>query len=322
MFLYVVPRLMVVLAPFTSRSLITTTASPSFRMLPLLSLVMTVHSSSSLNGAPGWREWCEWYVGKVQTGRRHAMATDLAGPTSRGAVARVLRSRALRRLAIACVATYACGALLPVCATGWWGTTSGTTIVLVGSEEQVYSWETAPGALLAGKPLPADSRVWVKGVGPDWRERLDEGPVSIKRAIADILARRSGPTWDAPWEIVAGGWPFYVVYGFFDVRGANPPRYGVAEGAVILDDSRSFERALVVPLRPMWQGLLANSLLLWLAMELTVRARQWLTRRSNRVNRRCENCGYALVKGAYRRCPECGEPKAAQESAAANDRRS
>ena len=210
------------------------------------------------------------------------------------------------RLVVACMVTYLCGALLPVCAKVLWGTRSGTTIVLVGAEEQVYSWSTAPGALFAGRPLPADSRVWIKGIGPDWRERLDGGSVATKRAIADMFARRVRSSADAPSGLVAGGWPFYVVFGCFEVRGANPPRYGVAEGAVFLDDSRPFERALVVPLRPIWQGLLANSLLLWVAIELGVRAFRWLRQRIRRVNRRCENCGYALHGALNGTCPECG----------------
>ncbi|UYV11518.1 MAG: hypothetical protein NCW75_09415 [Phycisphaera sp.] len=98
----------------------------------------------------------------------------------------------------------------------------------------------------------------------------------------------------------SAGWPWLAAQGR-GVMDGTPSRVWregiptVAIGPV----------AFKLPLRPIWPGLLANTLF-YAALTLSLMAGwRWLRTRRRRVRGRCVACGYELGEGV-RVCPECG----------------
>jgi hypothetical protein len=78
-----------------------------------------------------------------------------------------------------------------------------------------------------------------------------------------------------------------------------------------LRDTLGVPLGVPLPLRPLWPGLVGDSLLygllLWLGLVMPARARAVLRRRGGR----CPACGYDLVRNLGAGCPECGWKRAA-----------
>lgn len=102
-------------------------------------------------------------------------------------------------------------------------------------------------------------------------------------------------------EYTSAGWPWLAAEGR-NVRGSGPPEF-LLEVTVFWKD-RS------IPLRPIWPGLLANTLF-YATITLALLAGLRLIRTHRRRKRgRCVACNYKLGEGISV-CPECGLEKTA-----------
>lgn len=113
----------------------------------------------------------------------------------------------------------------------------------------------------------------------------------------------------------ASGFPFLCFYWSAE-RGPSitPPGkdWRLLGGIELAPDTRSTSIANIraLPLRPIWPGLLLNTLLhfyaaLW-SIPLTLIPT--LRRRHRRKHQRCERCAYDLHNLTTTTCPECGSP--------------
>ena len=130
------------------------------------------------------------------------------------------------------------------------------------------------------------------------------------------------------WDEGAHGWPFKSLrwWSRVDVdldtlepasswREEEPPpptvRWGIAVpvSAAKLD---SYEGKHILPLNPIWPGLLADTVifaLMWaMVIALPPTLYHMYIRRRRRRRGQCETCGYSLANLPGPACPECGEP--------------
>lgn len=113
--------------------------------------------------------------------------------------------------------------------------------------------------------------------------------------------------------IDARGWPFFVMYGGFDIdspdgRGSIDKTYN----AIILDfrpqlPGNDKTMTPMIPLAPIWRGFIYNSLIyaaLWFFLLLLP---QFIKTRIRNARNQCRICGYDLRGTSHTICPECGE---------------
>jgi hypothetical protein len=127
-------------------------------------------------------------------------------------------------------------------------------------------------------------------------------------AVAEQSRRDQGTPAMKSEHVHAFGWPWrclwYHAQGAEDFSGVEP---APEDPAIDLTNAgeASATKSIVIPLRPLWLGMLGNASVFGLAafallsIPTTVRA---LRRHRNC----CESCGYALRGIRSRRCPECG----------------
>lgn len=108
-------------------------------------------------------------------------------------------------------------------------------------------------------------------------------PLPAMSYVVDQRWEGSTPTWRAQWTIVAGEW-----------ANGNP---------------------VLVPLRPVWGGLIVNTLLAALVVLALIEGVRWALRRLRGQAGHCPACDYDL-RGVAGRCPECGTPTLAGGRAA------
>jgi hypothetical protein len=107
-------------------------------------------------------------------------------------------------------------------------------------------------------------------------------------------------------SVTARGWPFRAFHYTSDVNYFTPDARSFicnVSGGIIVDTPH---RRTIIPFRPIWPGLIANTLILGMsvwAIAFTVSAARRITRRNEHL---CSCCGYCLRTLA--RCPECGAP--------------
>lgn len=160
----------------------------------------------------------------------------------------------------------------------------------------------APTALSAGASVPVT---------------VESGP----QPPAPTVVRR--PVWSLPasgWEYQATGWPLRALtsrmahsaaervprigleYGFRWAEGSSIAVVGPVPGMT----TTWFKDARALPLRPVWRGMIGNTVLYALgalALRGSLRAgRAWRRRRVGA----CIGCGYCLKGIPEGRCPECG----------------
>ncbi len=152
-------------------------------------------------------------------------------------------------------------------------------------------------------------------------------PEEIARGWGRWLERRVLLPWldgGRPWPIgntvekilvKAAGWPWRALW--CGIHSENTPNFAshtyVAEGGLSLGAPGPgwadwpADYKTIIPLRPIWENLLADSAVFAAAWSVVVfgprRVRVWWRRR----NGRCGGCGYdlrGLARGAV--CPECG----------------
>jgi hypothetical protein len=105
------------------------------------------------------------------------------------------------------------------------------------------------------------------------------------------------------------GWPFralgYMTHTYVRPRVGALHEWAGHAGPVPRSIARTRLTPYLLPARPLWPGLAADTLiwaaLIWLAL-LAMTARRRLRRRRGR----CVRCGYDLRGAAHDQCPECG----------------
>jgi hypothetical protein len=106
-------------------------------------------------------------------------------------------------------------------------------------------------------------------------------------------------------HIVTAGWPLTCLTGERHTVGVSTRRHSLAEPPSAVRDLNVLPRR-VLPLRPLWFGLTANTALyaaaVWLAVPGPILLRRTLRRRRGR----CPACGYILRHVEHHACPECG----------------
>ena len=138
---------------------------------------------------------------------------------------------------------------------------------------------------------------------PDWRYAPDLVPKWSR-----MLARPPDKDVERYRMIeYARGWPFLTLSCAF-TRMFDVPGFAVVDGLHVkphLDPSRAFASSIALPLRPIWPGFAANTLLyaaiLWLLI-----CGPFVLRRHIRVMQGfCPSCAYPM--GASPTCTECGK---------------
>jgi len=158
---------------------------------------------------------------------------------------------------------------------------------------------------------------------------IDQARETGEFAPVPWFARHLGPAQSAPeppatTSVTAFGWPWRAVsfegrqIDVVDEAGDGATgRFLEARGAMVIPRTRRAEHSifesteLLLPLLPLWRGLIANSLFyalsVWLLRRGFVAASGWRRRRRGRCGWR-GGCGYDLRGSVVDVCPECGRP--------------
>ena len=102
------------------------------------------------------------------------------------------------------------------------------------------------------------------------------------------------------------GWPLpALAYMAEDVSQAGGPAPGWRTERTIVLGTLANGNPRLLPLRPVWTGLVVDTLLYATAAFASLTLAAWLLERRRRRRGRCRACGYDL-RGIEGRCPECG----------------
>lgn len=145
-------------------------------------------------------------------------------------------------------------------------------------------------------PAPASSTVLPESLLPSW-SGLSPPPLSDEPLSSPLYEQRG---------IDARGWPFLALWAPFD-----PQRLIARSSASLVNTLNSgFPTAPVLPWRPIWSGLLLDTLLyaaaLWLLWAILTKPRRFFIEVSRVRRGCCIACGYDLGYDFPRGCPECG----------------
>ncbi len=160
----------------------------------------------------------------------------------------------------------------------------------------VLEWDR-PWHLYEDKPLP-------DAVFPKWAQSVAAGPIPPV-AIGRTEGRYA----------VAAGWPLRSMrYDADTVAVGSNVTYAVREGLVVAATPGGLPFGGILPLRPIFGGFAANTLLYAVAA-LTIGVALLAARSRNRLARgRCPTCAYPV--GQTARCTECGRPITTRQGAA------
>ena len=157
------------------------------------------------------------------------------------------------------------------------------------------------GVGLSPGPWPfgsdGDWLAWPPGI--EWEPTTLYSPGSIAPEAIPAAARRHIVQSQLPTDAFWSGYPFKCAVGWWEPDG---------ERAWLAAWTKVRHRTIVTPVRPIWLGLLGNTLAYsagvftpWLGL----RALRIRRRRHRRKHGRCVACGYELGDGVGV-CPECG----------------
>ena len=116
-------------------------------------------------------------------------------------------------------------------------------------------------------------------------------PEAIPAAVRQHILRSQLPT-DAFWS----GYPFKCAVGYWESDG---------DRAWLVEVTQVRHRTIVTPLRPMWLGLLGNTLVYGALVLVAWIGVRFMRTRGRRTRGRCVACGYELGDG-IEVCSECG----------------
>ncbi len=176
----------------------------------------------------------------------------------------------------------------------------------VFDESQTAVWWTrifrcTGGCRVETEPLRLETThdLWLAAVTPE-QLRADGMPQWTH------LSRGLNPPVEKGWMVAESGfgWPALALrYEERSRLGQAIKRTGGLDAAPLL----RWDRELIVPLTPIWSGLVVNSLFFG-AIWLTIGAGPFVVRRIVRQRTgRCVACGYNMNHNAADRCPECGK---------------
>ncbi len=189
------------------------------------------------------------------------------------------------------------------------GTPTNTTLRLYeardGTVYAVQEWYRIDGAQEFHRPTLMRQRI-VRIVPPDQdptgpRPVLDPPSLGVLDDPRPAFLRRAPAPGFASIEGVSAGWPLHAAHSLTHVEG-HPGTARREHGLLRLTISG---KDIVLPMFPIWTGLLGNTLLYGGALLLA-----WWSLRGLRMNTRrarggCAGCGYPLGL-RMQRCPECG----------------
>ncbi len=103
------------------------------------------------------------------------------------------------------------------------------------------------------------------------------------------------------------GWPFASLWGYHDAAMSPSPALGVfAAPRWMYSGADDLHWTRMIPTKPLWIGLVANSLCYSLAL-LVLTSSPLAMRRESRIRRGlCPRCTYDLGGTDHASCPECG----------------
>jgi hypothetical protein len=189
-----------------------------------------------------------------------------------------------------------------------------------GSSSAIACWSFATATRSSGL------RPYAKGtveLPPEERERITQTPAKVWGVAID---RR--------------GWPLPALEGrAVGTMDANSPTPYVAEvGYLLRPETKAFGLAAqqqtfassesladlrIIPTRPLWPGLIINTLLMsaawWVLFTIGAAGLNALPSRSRARRGLCIHCGYDLAGLDSPTCPECGKPRSAPPSPPSDD---
>lgn len=127
-------------------------------------------------------------------------------------------------------------------------------------------------------------------------------------ATVPAWLRKRARSCDDAFSVMAFGWPVRCLY--YESHGANAfaqrSRWGPSRAVV--RGGLSGPRGVIIPVTPIWHGLMLNMTVATLAYWSLVVAIAWVRRYVVRGTGciRCDGCGYDLRLIPAKCCPECG----------------
>lgn len=110
------------------------------------------------------------------------------------------------------------------------------------------------------------------------------------------------------------------VFSVFGMRLALSIRPSITPAMIVNSASIPYAKSsmLVLPIRPLWPGFIANTIAYAALALVMLRGMRWSRLAYRRWRGNCLCCGYSLIGNASGQCPECGTAtrSAAQESGA------
>lgn len=153
--------------------------------------------------------------------------------------------------------------------------------------------------------------IHIRRQGPGWPagsvQELIEGTSYVVQMKEEFKRGRETVVWRR-----ADGWPLPAFSVEARWRGRDPQHMWELIGGVRVDDSSNLSIAdggHFLPLRPIWSGIVVDSLLytlLYFGLLSLPHIGRWRQLRRRRRGQ-CERCGYTL-QSEQDRCSECGKP--------------
>lgn len=190
---------------------------------------------------------------------------------------------------------YMTGALLPLC----------------------VSEEAAEASLETGSNGAGDGavRYWfetgsVTAQWYEWGELPFKQPLQCGDCPTEVeaaLNEGTPPADCASVTVVEGGWPLYAVRGYLYDLSTPDVLHQVVQAAVVLNPNYSpGEDSQIIPLAPIWSGLVANGMLFAIVTTAGHWALNALRMHRRRAASKCVNCGHSATGNASGTCAECG----------------
>ncbi len=193
--------------------------------------------------------------------------------------------------------------------------------------DQTHSWSTSivqsfcaiaaqPGGTLTVLRLPGTDDFEVTSTDADSQFRgiaSIGAPLENPDRIPTMVpgwSSISGREWPAAVESkfeLAFGWPMRALRMQWIRSGPTATTLKLTDGWPIDGKSTApTPGARALPIRPIWTGLMVDTLVLAACIAMPLAALRWVRRRWRMARSRCVRCGYDLRGNLNRPCPECG----------------
>lgn len=229
---------------------------------------------------------CPFWMGKTNAAQEPWKAMKASPALSRRSV--------IGHVAAGLGVAYMTGALLPLC---------------VSEEAARASFETGndagPGGVKYWFGFGSVTAHWIEWpeIPINRRLKCDDCPTAVESALNE-----GTPPADCTCiTVVEGGWPFYAVNGFLYELDTRDQWHPAVQAAIVLNpEYPPGEESQIIPLAPIWSGLVANGMLFALVTTASHWALNALRMHRRRAASKCVNCGHSAVGNASGTCAECG----------------